>query len=195
MPRAAGRGKKVLKMAREAYTETPEGAPELPGRRGASPRGSSSSLYPYLKRRHSFFGLIRVYSELMLMGSTANDFVGKISKALTEAERKGIYVTAGAGPCDLKGQQFGRYPSGEEEQIPLGRPHHLETPPGPRDPGQPDGPRGLLLLRRRAELARDRAHRDGPGHRRDRGSRDRQPLREAILAHAAGEPAGCGGRP
>jgi hypothetical protein len=75
----------------------------------------------------------------MLMGSTANDFVAKISKALTEAERKGIYVTAGAGSCDLEAQQFGRYPSDEEEQAPLGRPHHLETPPGPRDPGSHDG--------------------------------------------------------
>ena len=63
------------------------------------------------------------------MGSTANDFVAKISKALTEAERKGIYVTAGAGSCDLEAQQFGRYPSDdEEEQVPQGRPHHLETP-------------------------------------------------------------------
>ena len=76
----------------------------------------------------------------MLMGSTANDFVAKISKALTEAERKGIYVTAGAGSCDLEAQQFGRYPSDdEEEQVPQGRPHHLETPPGPRDPGSHDG--------------------------------------------------------
>jgi hypothetical protein len=74
----------------------------------------------------------------MLMGSTANDFVAKISKALVEAESKGIHVTAGAGPCDLEAQQFGRYPS-DEEQTPLGRPHHLETPPGPRDPGDPDG--------------------------------------------------------
>jgi hypothetical protein len=75
----------------------------------------------------------------MLMGSTANDFVGKISKALAEAERRGIHVTAGAGSCDLEAQQFGRNLSDEEERIPSGRPHHLETPPGPRDPGSPDG--------------------------------------------------------
>ena len=75
----------------------------------------------------------------MLMGSTANDFVAKINKALTEAERKGIHVTAGAGSCDLEAQHFDRYSSQEEEQTPLGRPHHLETPPGPRDPGSPDG--------------------------------------------------------
>jgi hypothetical protein len=75
----------------------------------------------------------------MLMGSTANDFVAKISKALTEAERKGIHVTTGAGSCDLEAQQFDRYSSQEQEQTPLGRPHHLETPPGPRDPGSPDG--------------------------------------------------------
>jgi hypothetical protein len=74
----------------------------------------------------------------MLMGSTANDFVAKISKALVEAERRGIHVTAGAGSCDLEAQQFGRYLS-DEEHTPLGRPHHLETPPGPRDPGDPDG--------------------------------------------------------
>src|SRR3712207_4852961 len=74
----------------------------------------------------------------MLMGSAANDFVAKISKALVEAERRGIHVTAGAGSCDLEAQQFGRYPS-DEEQTPPGRPHHLETPPGPRDPGNPDG--------------------------------------------------------
>src|SRR5215210_1120877 len=75
----------------------------------------------------------------MLMGSTPNDFVAKISKALTEAERKGVYVTAGAGSCDLEAQQFGRYPSDEEEQAPLGRPYHLETPPGPRGLGDHDG--------------------------------------------------------
>jgi hypothetical protein len=75
----------------------------------------------------------------MLMGSTANDFVAKISKALTEAERKGIHVTAGAGSCDLEAQQFGRHPTDEEEQMPPGRPHHLEEPPGPRDPGSHDG--------------------------------------------------------
>src|ERR671917_1382026 len=74
----------------------------------------------------------------MLMGSAASDFVAKISKALVEAERRGIHVTAGAGSCDLEAQQFGRYPS-DEEHTPLGRPFHLETPPGPRDPGDPDG--------------------------------------------------------
>src|SRR5215213_8475294 len=71
----------------------------------------------------------------MLTGSTANDFVAKISKALTEAERKGIYVTAGAGSCDLEAQHFGPRPSDEVEQMPAGRPHHLETPVGPRDLG------------------------------------------------------------
>ena len=74
----------------------------------------------------------------MLMGSTANDFVAKISKALTEAERKGIHVTAGAGSCDLEAQQFGGFPD-EEDRGPVGRPFHLETPPGPRDPGEADG--------------------------------------------------------
>ena len=75
----------------------------------------------------------------MLMGSTANDFVAKLGKALTDAERKGIYVTAEAGSCDLEAQQFDRHPSYEEEQSPTGRPHYLESPPGPRNPGSPDG--------------------------------------------------------
>ena len=75
----------------------------------------------------------------MLMGSTANDFVAKISDALAGAGRKGIYVTAGAGTCDLEGQQFSRRASEEEEHVPTGRPHHLEEPPGPRDLGGHDG--------------------------------------------------------
>jgi hypothetical protein len=75
----------------------------------------------------------------MLMGSTANDFVAKLSKALTDAERKGIYVTAEAGSCDLEAQQFDRHPLYEEEQSPTGHPHYLESPSGPRNPGSPDG--------------------------------------------------------
>jgi hypothetical protein len=75
----------------------------------------------------------------MLMGSTANDFVAKLSKALTDAERKGIYVTAEAGSCDLEAQQFDRHPLYEEEQSPTGRPHYLESPSGPRNPGSHDG--------------------------------------------------------
>jgi hypothetical protein len=74
----------------------------------------------------------------MLMGSTANDFVAKISKALTEAERKGVYVTAGAGSCDLEAQQFPSH-TAEEEPTSTGRPHHLEEPPGPRELGDHDG--------------------------------------------------------
>jgi hypothetical protein len=64
----------------------------------------------------------------------ADDFVGKISQALEGAGRKGIHVTAGAGSCDLEAQQFGMFPP-EEEQTPVGRPHHLESPVGPRDLG------------------------------------------------------------
>ncbi len=75
----------------------------------------------------------------MLAGSTAKDFVSKISEALAQAERKGIYVTAGAGSCDLEAQQFARHPSNEEEPTPAGRPHHLESPPGARDLGSHDG--------------------------------------------------------
>jgi hypothetical protein len=75
----------------------------------------------------------------MLEGRTAKDFVAKISVALAVAERKGIYVTAGAGSCDLEAQQFAHRSSDEEEPIPMGRPHHLEEPPGPRDLGRHDG--------------------------------------------------------
>src|SRR5215210_7484809 len=75
----------------------------------------------------------------MLAGSPSKDFVSRISQALSEAGRRGIYVTAGAGSCDLEAQQFARLPSEEEESIPLGRPHHLEEPPGPRELGGHDG--------------------------------------------------------
>ena len=75
----------------------------------------------------------------MLAGRTAKDFVAKISDALTEAERKGIHVTAGSGSCDLEAQQFAPRSSDEEESFPVGRPHHLESPPGPRDLGSHDG--------------------------------------------------------
>ncbi len=74
----------------------------------------------------------------MPTGRTAKDFVAKISDALIQAERKGIHVTAGAGSCDLEAQQFARHPSNEEEEFPAGRPHHLESPPGPRDLGSHD---------------------------------------------------------
>jgi hypothetical protein len=75
----------------------------------------------------------------MLAGRTAKDFVAKISQALTEAERKGIYVTAGVGTCALEAQQFARHSLEEEELFPKGQPHHLESPPGPRDLGSHDG--------------------------------------------------------
>src|ERR687890_2744244 len=73
----------------------------------------------------------------MLAGSTSKDFVAKIGDALSGAERRGIYVTAGAGSCDLEAQQFSRH-STEDEPLPPGRPHHLEEPPGPRDLGSHD---------------------------------------------------------
>ena len=69
------------------------------------------------------------------MGSTANDFVGRIGRALQDASRQGIDITAGAG--DLEFQQLARRNLEEEPQP--GRPRHLESPPGPRDPGSPDG--------------------------------------------------------
>jgi hypothetical protein len=73
-----------------------------------------------------------------MQAGNADDFVGKISRALEGAGRKGIHVTAGAGSCDLEAQQFGMFPP-EEEQTPVGRPHHLESPVGPRDLGGHDG--------------------------------------------------------
>ena len=74
----------------------------------------------------------------MLTGRTTDDFVARLGRALEQAGRKGVYVTAGDGACDLEAQQFSREPS-EEDQFPPGRPHHLETPPGPRDPGAHEG--------------------------------------------------------
>ncbi len=74
----------------------------------------------------------------MLTGRTTDDFVARLGRALEQAGRRGIHVTAGNGACDLEAQQFSRQPPEEEDQ-PAGRPHHLETPPGPRDPGKHDG--------------------------------------------------------
>ena len=74
----------------------------------------------------------------MLKAKTTDDFVARLGRALEQAGRKGVYVTAGNGACDLEAQQFSREPS-DEEQAPPGRPHHLETPPGPRDPGAHGG--------------------------------------------------------
>ena len=74
----------------------------------------------------------------MLTGRTTDDFVGRLGQALEQAGRRGIHITAGNGACDLEAQQFSRDAS-DEEQFPPGRPHHLETPPGPRDPGAHEG--------------------------------------------------------
>jgi hypothetical protein len=76
----------------------------------------------------------------MLAGNASKDFVAKISQALDGAERRGIYVTAGAGSCDLEAQQFAhRPPEDGEDAAPQGRPFHLEEPPGPREIGEHDG--------------------------------------------------------
>jgi hypothetical protein len=76
----------------------------------------------------------------MLEGNVSEDFVAKISRALSGASRRGIHVTAGVGSCDLESQQFARLPAEDEEgQMPPGRPHHLEEPPGPRELGDHDG--------------------------------------------------------
>jgi hypothetical protein len=91
----------------------------------------------------------------MLMGSTANEFVAKISAALVGASRKGIHVTAGAGTCDLEDQQFSRRTSEEDESRPTGRPHHLEEPPGPRDLGDHEGTSRLCYFLDGVQSARE----------------------------------------
>src|SRR5215210_6956997 len=75
----------------------------------------------------------------MRAGSASKDFVEKISQALEGAGRKGIHVTAGFGSCDLEAQQFSPDLQEDEETFPAGRPHHLESPVGPRDLGGHDG--------------------------------------------------------
>lgn len=73
----------------------------------------------------------------MLAGRTVKDFVARISGALAGAEREGIRVTAGAGVCDLESQQLSIRNTDEAE--PGEGPRHLEGPPGPVDPGPPNG--------------------------------------------------------
>src|SRR5215208_8024661 len=75
----------------------------------------------------------------MRAGSGSKDFVEMISQALDGAGRKGIHVTAGAGSCDLEAQQFNPNLQDDEETFPAGRPHHLESPVGPRDLGSNGG--------------------------------------------------------
>jgi hypothetical protein len=74
-----------------------------------------------------------------MRAGSAEDFVGKISQAIRVAGRRGIHVTAGGGSCDLEVQQFGPDLQADEETFPAGRPHHLESPVGPRDLGGHDG--------------------------------------------------------
>ncbi len=75
----------------------------------------------------------------MRAGSASKDFVEKISQALEGAGRKGIHVSVGAGSCDLEAQQFNPDLQEDEETFPAGRPHHLESPVGPRDLGGDEG--------------------------------------------------------
>ena len=73
----------------------------------------------------------------MLTGSTATDFAARVVRALQDAGRQGIRISAGSG-ADLELGQMTRPPD-ETDRAPAGRPHHLETPPGARDPGKADG--------------------------------------------------------
>jgi hypothetical protein len=73
----------------------------------------------------------------MAMGSTVDEFATRFVRALEGAARQGVHIAPGSGAGDLEFQQLGSgAPDGE---LPAGRPRHLETPPGPRDPGAPDG--------------------------------------------------------
>jgi hypothetical protein len=74
-----------------------------------------------------------------MRAGSAEGFVEKISQALEGAGRRGIHVRTGAGSCDLEAQQFAPDPRDEEETHPAGRPHHLESPVGPRDLGGDGG--------------------------------------------------------
>lgn len=72
------------------------------------------------------------------MGSKSDDFTDHVIRALGDAGRNGIRFTTGAGEGDLELQNL-RHLSEDEDDAPTGRPRHLETPPGPRDPGAADG--------------------------------------------------------
>ncbi len=65
------------------------------------------------------------------------DFAARIDRALAAATKHGVRFSAGAGAGDMEVQQLTG--GAEDEGQTGGRPHHLETPPGPRDPGAPDG--------------------------------------------------------
>ncbi|ABG03427.1 hypothetical protein Rxyl_0453 [Rubrobacter xylanophilus DSM 9941] len=72
----------------------------------------------------------------MLPGGTAREFVDRIGRALELAEERGIRPVAGSGPVDLEAEELA--PAGEAGGAP-GEARHLESPPGARDPGRPDG--------------------------------------------------------
>jgi hypothetical protein len=65
------------------------------------------------------------------------DFAARIDRALSSARKQGVRLSAGVGAGDVEMQQL--VGGAEDEGQPGARPHHLETPPGPRDPGSPDG--------------------------------------------------------
>jgi hypothetical protein len=74
----------------------------------------------------------------MLTGSTATDFAARIVRALEDAGRQGIRISAGSG-ADLELGQLTRVAPDEEDRATAGRPRHLEMPPGARDPGKAEG--------------------------------------------------------
>jgi hypothetical protein len=74
----------------------------------------------------------------MAMGSTVDEFATRFVRALEGAARQGVHIAPGSGAGDLELQHLGGGAHNGEEP-PSGRPRHLEAPPGPRDPGAPDG--------------------------------------------------------
>ena len=81
----------------------------------------------------------------MLTGSTATDFAARIVRALEDAGRQGIRISAGSG-ADLELGQLTRGAPDEEDRGAAGRPRHLETPPGAAEPGKAGGAPGLCYL-------------------------------------------------
>ncbi len=163
-PGAEAEAKKVLKMARDAYTETPEERRSFRSAVGLAERQFELPVPEPDEEAIVFGENSRVYCRHMPAGSASEDFVTKISRALSEAGRRGIHVTAGAGSCDLEAQQFAHLPAEDEEDA--------DAPWAAAPPGGAAGTAGsrrprrdlaaLLLPRWGAELARDRTHRDGP---------------------------------
>jgi hypothetical protein len=80
----------------------------------------------------------------MLSGRTAGDFITRVGRALEDAGRQSIRVSAGAGTCDLEMQNLRA--GGTEDDVSHEGPLHLEEFVGRKDPGAPDGSSGLCYF-------------------------------------------------